>query len=89
MTRASGGAGPDADSGRRWEMALSFAGAQRDYVGQVLAALKARRCAASTTLMSRSGWGTNVAEGLLQSYSRESVVVVVVFISADYAGQRS
>ena len=33
-------------SGRWWDVALSFAGAQREYVGQVAAALKARgvRC---------------------------------------------
>jgi hypothetical protein len=44
------GAGGSADSGagpeRQWDVALSFAGAQRDYVEQVAAALKARglRC---------------------------------------------
>ena len=35
MTGANGSAGPDAGPGRRWDVALSFAGAQRDYVGQV------------------------------------------------------
>ena len=46
MTGANGGADPNAWPGRRWDVALSFAGAQRDYVGQVAAALKARgvRC---------------------------------------------
>ena len=33
MTEASGGTGQHA--GRRWDVALSFAGAQRDFVGQV------------------------------------------------------
>ena len=32
-----GGAGPGAGLGRRWDVALSFAGAQRDYVEQVAA----------------------------------------------------
>ena len=40
MTEASGDTGQHA--GRRWDVALSFAGAQRDYVGQVAQALKAR-----------------------------------------------
>ena len=46
MTAADGGAGSGARPGRRWDVALSFAGAQRDYVGQVARALKARgvRC---------------------------------------------
>ena len=36
---------PGSGPGRRWDVALSFAGAQRDYVGQVAEALKARvRC---------------------------------------------
>jgi len=46
MAGASRGTSPDARHGRRWDVALSFAGAQRDYVGQVAQALKARgvRC---------------------------------------------
>ena len=46
MAGADGGAGSDARPGRRWDVALSFAGAQRDYVGQVARVLKARgvRC---------------------------------------------
>ena len=46
MTEANGGTGPGAQSGWRWDVALSFAGAQRDYVEQVAAALQARgvRC---------------------------------------------
>ena len=46
MTGADGGAGPGARPGWRWDVALSFAGAQRDYVEQVAEALKARgvRC---------------------------------------------
>jgi hypothetical protein len=49
MMAANGGADPDARPERRWAVALSFAGAQRDYGGQVAAALKAQECAASTT----------------------------------------
>jgi hypothetical protein len=46
MTAANGGADPDARPERRWDVALSFAGAQRDHVGQVAEALKAQgvRC---------------------------------------------
>jgi hypothetical protein len=46
MTAANGGADPDARPERRWDVALSFAGAQRDHVGQVASALKAQgvRC---------------------------------------------
>ncbi len=36
MTGANAGAGPGARPGWRWEVALSFAGAQRDWVGQVV-----------------------------------------------------
>ena len=39
MAEGDGGAG--AGLGWRWDVALSFAGAQRDYVEQVAAALKA------------------------------------------------
>lgn len=43
---AGGGADPGSGVGRRWDVALSFAGAQRDYVAHVAGALKARgvRC---------------------------------------------
>ena len=46
MTEASGSADPGTRPGWRWDVALSFAGAQRDYVEQVAWALKARgvRC---------------------------------------------
>jgi len=57
MTGANGGADSDARPGLRWDVALSFAGAQRDYVGQVAAELTARGCAASTMLIGRSGCG--------------------------------
>ena len=83
MAGVSGGA--DAGPGRQWDVALSFAGAQRDYVGQVAAALKARgvRCFYDADEQVRL-WGTHLAEELPKIYARESAAVVV-FISADYA----
>ena len=68
-------------------MALSFAGAQRNYVGQVAAALKARgvRCFYDADEQVRL-WGTHLAEELPRIYAEESAAVVV-FISADYAGR--
>jgi hypothetical protein len=87
MTGADDGTDPGARPGRRWDVALSFAGAQREYVGQVAAALKARgvRCFYDADRQVRL-WGTHLAEELPRIYEREStVVVVVVFVSADYA----
>ena len=85
MRAANGGAGPDTRPGRRWDVALSFAGAQRDYVGQVAEALKARgvRCFYDADELVRL-WGRNLAEELPRIYARESAAVVV-FVSADYA----
>ena len=85
MTEASGDAGQHA--GRRWDVALSFAGAQRDYIDQVAQALKARgiRCFHDADEKVRL-WGTHLAEELPRIYARESAVVVV-FLSADYAGR--
>jgi len=87
MAGADGGAGPGAWTGRRWDVALSFAGAQRDYVGQVAQALKARgvRCFYDADEQVRL-WGTHLAEELPRIYARESAAVVV-FVSADYAGR--
>src|SRR6516162_3963446 len=86
MAGADSGADPGARPRRRWDVALSFAGAQRDYVGQVAAALKARRvrCFYDADEQVRL-WGTYLAEELPLIYARESAAVVV-FISADYAG---
>ena len=87
MAGADSGAGPGGHQGWRWDVALSFAGAQRDYVGQVAAALKARgvRCFYDEDEQARL-WGTYLAEELPRIYARESTAVVV-FISADYAGR--
>ena len=85
MRGADNGASPGGWPGRRWDVALSFAGAQRDYVGQVAAALKARgvRCFYDADELVRL-WGTHLAEELPRIYAQESAAVVV-FVSADYA----
>ncbi len=87
MTAASGGADPAARQGWRWDVALSFAGAQRDYVGQVAAALKARgvRCFYDADEQIEL-WGKPLAEVLPAIYG-EQVAAVVVFVSAEYATQ--
>ena len=63
MAGGDGGAGPGAGLGRRWDVALSFAGAQREYVERVAAALKARgvRCFYDADEQVRL-WGKNLAE---------------------------
>ena len=87
MVMVGVGSGADASiwPGRRWDVALSFAGQQRDYVGQVAEALKARgvRCFYDADKQVRL-WGTHLAEELPRIYARESAAVIV-FISADYA----
>ena len=87
MTGGDSGLGAGSGPGWRWDVALSFAGAQRDYVGQVSAALKARgvRCFYDADEQVRL-WGTYLAEELPRIYARESAAVVV-FVSADYAGR--
>jgi hypothetical protein len=66
-------------------VALSFAGGQREYVGRVAEALKARRvrCFYDADELVRL-WGAHLAEELPRIYARESAAVVV-FVSADYA----
>ena len=56
---------------RRWDVALSFAGAQRDYVGQVAEALKARglRCFYDADEQVEL-WGKYLAEELPAIYAR-------------------
>ena len=84
---AGGDSGAGTGSGRLWDVALSFAGAQRDYVGQVAAALKALgvRCFYDADEQVRL-WGTYLAEELPRIYARESMAVVV-FISDEYASR--
>ena len=87
MMGANGGADPGARPRWRWDVALSFAGTERDYVGKVARALKARgiRCFYDADEKVRL-WGTYLAEELPRIYARESATVVV-FVSAEYAGR--
>jgi thioredoxin-like negative regulator of GroEL len=75
-----------ADSrGWRWDVVLSFAGAQRSYVEQVAEALKAQgvRCFYDADEQIEL-WGEHLPEELLAIYG-EQAGAVVVFISAEYA----
>ena len=87
VTGADAGAGPDAGTGWRWDVALSFAGAQRSYVEQVASALKARgvRCFYHADEQIEL-WGKYLAEELPRIYTREAAAVVV-FVSAEYAAR--
>src|ERR1039457_7550910 len=87
MAGADGSAGPGARPQWRWDVALSFAGAQRDYVEQVAAALTARgvRCFYDADEEIEL-WGKYLAEGLPAIYG-EQAAVVVMFVSAEYAAQ--
>ena len=86
MAGGDGGAAPGAGLERRWDVALSFAGAQREYVERVAAALKARgvRCFYDADEQVEL-WGAHLAEELPRIYAEESAAVVV-FVSAEYAG---
>jgi hypothetical protein len=85
MAGADSGTGPGTGPGRRWDVALSFAAAQRDYVGQVARALRARgvRCFYDAGEQVQL-WGKYLAEELPAIYG-ERAAAVVVFISAEYA----
>ena len=74
-------------AGWRWEVALSFAGAQRTYVERVAAALKARgvRCFYDADEQIDL-WGKYLAEELPAIYG-EQAAAVVVFVSAEYAAR--
>lgn len=87
MAGADSSAGPGTGPGRRWEVALSFAAAQRDYVEQVARALRARgvRCFYDADEQIEL-WGKYLAEELPAIYS-EQAAAVVVFISAEYAAR--
>ena len=71
----------------RWDVALSFAGAQRDYVGQVAEALRARgvRCFYDADEQIEL-WGRYLAEELPTIYG-EQAAAVVVFVSAEYVAR--
>ena len=85
----AGGDGGTGTGGRgwQWDVVLSFAGAQRDYVSQVAQVLKARgvRCFYDADEEPRL-WGRHLAEELLAVYG-EQAAAVVVFISAEYAAR--
>ena len=85
MTGAGSGAGQGGGPGWRWDVALSFAGAQRAYVEQVARALRARgvRCFYDADEQLEL-WGRYLAEELPGIYG-EQAAAVVVFISAEYA----
>jgi hypothetical protein len=87
MAGADGSADPGDRPGRRWDVALSFAGAQRDYVEQVAAALQARelRCFYDADEQIEL-WGKYLAEELAAIYG-EQAAAVVVFVSAEYAAR--
>jgi tetratricopeptide (TPR) repeat protein len=87
MTRADGGADQGARRGWRWDVALSFAGAQRTYVEQVARALKALgvRCFYDADEQ-MDLWGKHLAEELPAIYG-EDAAAVVMFVSAEYAAQ--
>ena len=87
MTGVDGGADPGARPGWRWDVALSFAGAQRDYVEQVARALQARgvRCFYDADEQIEL-WGKYLAEELPTIYG-EQAAAVVVFASAEYAAR--
>jgi tetratricopeptide (TPR) repeat protein len=89
MTGAKGGVDPSARPGSQWDVALSFAGAQRDYVEQVAQALKARGVSCFYDADERIEielWGKDLAEELPRIYG-EQAAAVVVFVSAEYAAQ--
>ena len=88
MTGASGGTDPDARPEWRWDVALSFADAQRGYVEKVAEALKARgvRCFYDSDEQTEL-WGKLLAEELPTIYGEQAAAVVVVFVSAEYAAR--
>ena len=87
MTEANSSVDPGAQPGWRWDVALSFAGAQRDYVGQVAQALKSRgvRCFYDAD-EEIDLWGKYLAEELPAIYG-EQAAAVVIFVSAEYAAR--
>ena len=87
MAGGNSGAVAAGSRGWLWDVALSFAGAQRDYVERVAAALKAReiRCFYDADEQIDL-WGKYLAEELPAIYGEQSAAVVV-FVSADYAAR--
>ena len=83
----NGDAGQGDRPGWQWDVALSFASAQRDYVEQVAGALKSRGIRSFYDADEQVGlWGKYLAEELPAIYA-EQAAAVVVFISAEYAAR--
>ena len=87
MTEADGGVDPGTRPRWRWDVALSFAGAQRGYVEQVAGELRAQgvRCFYDADEQVEL-WGKYLAEELPAIYG-EQAAAVVVFVSAEYAAR--
>jgi hypothetical protein len=87
MTGAHGVTDRDVEPGHRWDVALSFAGAQRDYVEQVASVLTGWgvRCFYDADEQIEL-WGKYLAEELPVIYG-EQAAAVVVFVSAEYAAR--
>jgi hypothetical protein len=89
MTGADGGVEPGTRLRWRWDVALSFAGAQRGYGEQVAGELRAQgvRCFYDADEQVEL-WGKYLAEELPAIYGEQAVVVVVVvFVSVEYAAR--
>ena len=87
MAGGDSGAGPGGGQGWQWDVVLSFAGAQRGYVGQVAGDLRARGVRCFYDADEEVGlWGRHLAEELPTIYG-ERAATVVVFISAEYAAR--
>ena len=87
MAGADGSVDLGAEPKWQWDVALSFAGAQREYVRQVAEALQARgvRCFYDADEQIEL-WGKYLAEELPAIYG-EQAAAVVVFVSAEYAAR--
>ena len=87
MKRGDRSASPGPLLERQWDVALSFAGAQRKYVGQVAEALKVRgvRCFYDADEQTEL-WGRYLADELPVIYG-EQAAAVVIFVSAEYAAR--
>jgi hypothetical protein len=87
MTGVKGGDGPGVWPGWRWDVALSFAGAQRGYVEQVAGELGTLgvRCFYDADEQIEL-WGRHLPEELPAIYG-EQAAAVVVFVSAEYIDQ--
>jgi TIR domain len=84
---AAGEAEPGNRPEPRWDVALSFAGEQRDYVKRVAESLRAEGINCFYDEAEEDDlWGKNLTEALPAVYG-EQAAAVVVFISAEYAAR--